>query len=417
MSTRHSIRCRPGTAYVFLLGTALIVTAAGFAAVEASMSEVANHRLRAAADEARLLAQTGLEVAMARIAGDPSWATSLGAGGTIVSNEAVGRGTITVVVTDPVDSDPAVGDFDPFLLRSSATVGSAVRIAEVELQRRWTPLPATQTAVHAAGGVTFNNGTGITADRAVSSNTGASATSASIGAPVEVVTSASGSMYSGGLVEGVPAKTMPAGVIAQYAALATTITRGSLSAGNINRRLLSPAVNPYNASLNALGIYVIDLGNNDMEIKSSRIFGTLVIRNAGIVKLKEGLVWEPAFVGLPSLLVEGQLWIEGNTDNLIEGMVGRNLNPASTPYKGASNSVPADTYPSRLEGLFYATGPITVKQPRPALTGTLVSGAGVLFEDAYSVTYDTRVEQWPAPGFRTGPEYVMTPGSWKRIVP
>lgn len=417
MITRHPNRSRRGTAYVFLLGTSLIVTAAGFAAVEASMSAVATHRLRASADEARLLAQTGLEIAMARIAGDSSWATSLGAGGTLVTSAAVGRGTITVVVTDPVDNDPAVGDFDPFLLRATATVGSAVRIAEVELKRRWTPLPATQAAVHAGSGVTFNNGTGITADRAVSSNTGASATNASISAPVEVVSSASGSMYSGGLVEGVPAKAMPTGVIAQYAALATTITRGSLSGGNIDKRLLSPAVNPYNASLNALGIYVIDLGNNDMDIKSSRIFGTLIIRNAKIVKLKEGLVWEPALPGLPSLLVEGQLWIEGNTDNLTESAAGRDLNPAGTPYKGAFNSNQTDTFPSRVEGLFYATGLITIKQPRPVLTGTLLSSAGVLFDAAYNITYDTRVEQWPATGFRTGPEYVMTPGSWKRIVP
>jgi hypothetical protein len=416
--TRAHFRIRRGTAYVYLLGVSLIVVAAGVAAVEASLSGLASHRLRAAADEARLLAQSGIEVAAHRIRSDSAWATKLGAGGTIMTNQAVGRGQVTVVVTDPADNDPASGDFDPILIRSTATVGSAVRIAEVELRRRWTPLPIIQTAMHGATGVTFNSGTGVAADRAVSSNLGASATGASIYARVEVATSASGEMYGGGLVEGAPLKAMPpADVIAQYAARATSIARTSLSGNNIDRRLLSPWENPYNPSRNPLGIYVVDMGNNDMEVRSSRIFGTLVVRNARSVRIREGVVWEPAFPGLPALLVEGPLWIDGNTDTVSESTVGRNLNPPSTPYKGVSNSTTGDVYPSRLEGLFYATGRIRIRQPRPVLLGTFVSGADVVFENTYGVTYDSRVEEYPPPGFRTGPEYVMVPGSWKRVVP
>jgi hypothetical protein len=403
---------------VYLLGVSLVVIAAGFAAVEASLSSLAAHRLHAAADEARLLAQSGIEIAVHRMMSNQSWPSSLGAGGTIVNNQAVSRGRVHVVIIDPVDNNPANGENDPILVRSTATVGSAVRIAEVELRRRWNPLPIIQTAVHAATGVTFNIGTGITADRPVSSNTGASATSASINARVEVVTTASGGVYGGGVIEGVPIKTMPpADIVAQYAALATPILRSALGRNDINRQLLSPTVNPYGANLNARGIYVVDMGNNDMEIRSSRIFGTLVVRNAKSVRICEGVVWEPAFPGLPSLIAEGPIWIDGNTDTLSESAVGRNLNPPSTPYKGVSNTTTSDNYPSRLEGVFYATGLIRIRQPRPVLLGTLVAGTDAVFENTYGVTYDTRVSEHPPMGFRTGPDYIMVPGSWKRIVP
>jgi hypothetical protein len=125
----------------------------------------------------------------------------------------------------------------------------------------------------------------------------------------------------------------------------------------IYRTVLSPATNPFGVTPNSQGIYVLNMGGADLTITDCMMVGTLVVKNAGTVRVGSGPVqWRPAKPGMPTLIVEGDVELICSRVALTERELGANFNPTGTPDEnGSQDSSLNDSYRSWLRGLIYAS--------------------------------------------------------------
>ncbi len=209
---------------------------------------------------------------------------------------------------------------------------------------------------------------------------------------------------------------MPDGtVFDHYVTNGTTITvPGNL----IDSVLLSPANNPYGATTNPEGIYVIDCNWQDVTIQNSRVVGTLVMLNAGNnSSIEQSVNWEPAVANYPVLLVSGQMTFDFMNTPLSEVTTGINFNPPGTGYEGAENTNKIDTFPSVIRGLVYVSG-FTRTDNSVTIDGVVVVGDQLLtaYGSAMNLSYDPSYMQNPPPGFAGPVQMIVSPGSWQRTI-
>jgi len=190
-----------------------------------------------------------------------------------------------------------------------------------------------------------------------------------------------------------------------------------MSGNRLENVLISPTSNPYGTGVpNTRGVYWLDCGGQDYIIQNCRIVGTLVLLNCtGNVSIAGSVNWEPAEEGMPLLLVQGSLKFNTTLAPLKEVTVDRNLNPAGVPYAGVSNSTKADVYPSSLNGLVYVSG-VSEFLGETMISGAMIGGGAVLVSGSVSVLYDDGIYYSPPPGFRTGTELAIVPGSFSQVV-
>lgn len=132
---------------------------------------------------------------------------------------------------------------------------------------------------------------------------------------------------------------------------------GAPSGKSIYRTVVSSATNPFGVASNNQGIYVLNMGGADLVISDCMIDGTLIIQNAGTVRVGSGPVqWRPAKPGLPALIVEGDVELTCSRVALTERELGANFNPTGTPDEnGSQDSSLNDSYRSWLRGIVFAS--------------------------------------------------------------
>ena len=405
-------------AYVLTLSTSLLVAVMGVAALIAVRVE----RTAAAADEdfvaARLNARSAAEVAALAIASTQTWRTTY-PNGAWVTGMPLGEGTYSVSVVDPGDADLADSASDSAIVVAVGEVGPAQYRLAVELAPYGPAgMDCLYSAVH-AGGRLYNSGW-LRADATASSNSNVS-NSGYFYTDVE----ASGYVDNAGIIdgsitEGAGAKEMPDPdtVFDEYLSRGTEIPRRALPGDDkVEKTILSSTRNDFTGVINAEGIYYIDAERHDIEVKDVRIEGTLVVVNLGSkkVKVKDGIIWEPASDRLPALLVDGEL--EFDYEPLLrEPNVKVNFNPPGYPYQGDEDNDTKDEHASYLAGLFYASGDITVKNTL-VLSGVLVAGASLTVEYQLTVEHDARPAITGPPGFeRSYRPMGFVPGTWQQVV-
>lgn len=189
----------------------------------------------------------------------------------------------------------------------------------------------------------------------------------------------------------------------------------------IDRKLISPAANPFGGLVNTQGIYVISCNGQDLVIADSRIVGTLVLLNPGAnTAIQRSVSWEPAIVNYPALLTNGSVQVEFQTTGLSESSQNLNFNPPGTPYPyfgGASNVEASDAYPSKIAGIFYSAGDIAFSET-PTMSGVVIAnGVIVVNADSLTLQYGSSYLNNPPPGFDLGLTRVKpVPGTWTRTV-
>jgi len=133
---------RRGSVYILVLGASLIVATIGISALMAA--RVQRRAMVASTDmiQARENARAAIERALWDIKVMPaSWRFSL-AGGALASG-TFGGGTLTLVMTDPVDGNLTNNTTDPVVLTGTGNVGQATYIIEVTLNGDGTINPGT----------------------------------------------------------------------------------------------------------------------------------------------------------------------------------------------------------------------------------------------------------------------------------
>ncbi|QNN22030.1 LamG domain-containing protein [Planctomycetales bacterium ZRK34] len=136
---------RAGSAYVLVLATSMIVTVIGISALTAVRLRLRAAELDRSVSAAELHARSAVEMGLFWIGNDADWRTNH-PNGVWETNRTVGRGTYTLQVTDPTDSDLTNSWVDPVVVRGTGYDGRARAIYEVTLD----PDPAGARPIRAA---------------------------------------------------------------------------------------------------------------------------------------------------------------------------------------------------------------------------------------------------------------------------
>jgi len=415
---------RQGTIYVAVMGVTLIVAIMASVGMVVVRLESRIVQANAQQQQARLLAQSAVEFAVNWIQRESNWRNIL-VNGYEGPATNYGQGSIA---WKAVDAD---GDFtndlqDPVEIQGIGRVGEAVVVESVTLEPGGPGLSCLNAAMHSNGQILLQGGAllgahRIDSDQSISANgqIDASASYANINANAWSTTAITGSVSGSQSANQNPAREMPGPqVFDYYKSNGTWIDITSLpdvgGKRTIDKRLISPAANPFGAT-NAEGIYVIDCGGAVIEIANSRIVGTLVLLNPGAGSRTNVTVYMQAAVGnYPALLVEGDFRL-GHWDLWVgEPALGVNFNPPGTPYLGEEDSVADDQYPSSIDGLVYISGQMTfTSSDSPVVNGCLVCGT-VVADGILTANYSDVYLNYPPPGFATGDPMRIQRGSWKR---
>jgi hypothetical protein len=429
---------------VLVIGIAMLVTVLGVGSLMSARSY--GRATSAAADweEAGTLAFSATEQAVSSLtqqaaAGPTTWRSAF-TSGTTASSAAVGRGTMSWALKDETDGNLSADYLRPFRVYGIGVVNAVTRVYSVQVTPAGTPMDVLRTAVHASGNVklvtTVLAGTGPLGNVAIPTGAlGVISSNATVTLPASLWANVEAAAVTGSTTTRVGTNTVPAAakpmpatvwptLVAHYAALATPlsvpVTSGTYK---MSAFLLSPAVNTFGTTANTAGIYSLDTTAgtaSSVTLTNGRILGTLVItaRANSTINLTGPLTWQTPATNLPALIISGTgltVNITGSTSWLSEATVGKNLNPAGSPYDGTTNTTATDAYPPQVQGVIYVTGSgNSVKvQNHPCLAGTLICDGTVEIDGPGSAAQGTATYANPPPGFATGNAVAEVPGTWR----
>lgn len=368
---------------------------------------------------ARLHARSAIELGMWMINDNSNWRTLLPSG-VWFQDRSIGTGTFTIEGTDPDDADLANSVFHPLLLTGTGVDGAARHKTQVRLEAIIKPFGCLGVALHAGDDLNFATAW-LMSDQTISANDIIDSVNSTIDGNVEAVKAIIGSTYTGTTTTDIEPRTMPtAAAFDYYLANGTAIAISSIPANANGARLtqvvLSPASNPFGAETNAEGIYVVDCQGTNIEIKLSRIVGTLVLLNPGADSIiRQSMSWEPAIANYPALLVRGSMIIELDAASLDEASLGVNFNPVGTSYDGNEDTILDDAYASRIRGLVYVSEDLATLGSS-AFKGSVVVGRRLYATGTLDLTYESKAYDNPPPGFIEVPRMQIVDGSWKQVV-
>ena len=159
---------RRGTIYVITLGMSLIVATLATAGLMAVRAQRNRAELFADTVQARLNAQSSLEMALQRMADTGDWRTDLAAIQLSVT-EATADAITGFTGVDPVDANVADDPLDPMLITAVGVSGPATQKIEVRLKARQPGLRCLEPVIHGHEKLVFDSTT-VNGDRMLSSN-------------------------------------------------------------------------------------------------------------------------------------------------------------------------------------------------------------------------------------------------------
>ncbi len=410
-SQRHR---RRGSMYVAILGCAMIVTVIGLSALMATRVERQYAQGTGDFAQARLYAQSTVEMGFHRIANDPNWRSTY-PNGVWETDQPIGQGTYTLEGIDPNDAELNNDDMDPVVLTGIGEQGDTRYKLQVTLTAVIDPIEALRTAVH-AGSMIVMTGKSLTATGAPASTNGLLQLDggATVTGDVEAGSLSNGGTITGTITVPAPAKNMPdPGVFDMYAGIATP----SAAPDIIDKAVFAPGYNPWGAT-NTDGVYLITKPAGTLTIQDSRIQGTLVVQmNGGTVVLDKAVLVERFRPDYPTLIVNGdvELLYPSDGNSLSESILTTNFNPTGAPYQGVSDDLQDDTYPSEIQGLVHVTGTLRLKTTA-RVRGVVICESALTADDNNEIVYDPDLYANPPWGYTTPPVMKTSPGTWRRVV-
>jgi len=427
-------RSRRGSIYVFVLGASMLVVIVGLGALAVTRL---NARVGAQANdavEAAALAESAVEYALSRLAGNSSWRTYY-VNGVETTPKPMGNGTISFKLVDEAlgmaggDGSLSNNGFDPARAYGYGRVRGTVRVYSVRL-RGATPLDALRTTIAASDDYKQETGGTLNTTGGPVSTNGVLTRNGTINGKAEVWGHTGLGAVTGGITF-TAAKAMPdPAIFDMYKRMATEIPYTSFSGDKLVGNVLSAAANPTGGATNPNGVYYIQApSSKNFELQIWRIKGTLVIEclDKATVRQLTAVCWEPHAAGFPILIIKHTT--AGTTsdqimpppDTINEVTIGANLNPPGTPYNGACNSTigSTETYPSQLKGLIHVIAHLNnpndseIKLDKGVrITGTMIADLQVWTKDA-SLSWDSDLYFNPPVGYSTGPAMIPVANTWQ----
>lgn len=405
---RGAVR-RRGSIYALVLGTVAIAVAMVVGGLELSQIAARAAGVRGDILGARHLAMSAVDQALQVLRSDANWRTTYAAGAVTLPVPSPAKTSMSAVLSDP---DGNLGDDlrDDAFLTATGVRGDARQVVRVELCPTPRPCGALYSAIHSGG--TIGIGPSILADAKITSAGQVRGFGGSVSAPVQATTIVGGNFLRTTTV-GNPGLSMPDATV-----FATWKARGTAIALPVSKRIekavLAPGFSSYGAA-NARGIYYVDCAGSDVTVRNVRVYGTLVLLNAGPNTTVTQAVVMEAPPGQPALLVQGALDLNVTTANLSELTHLTNFNPIGSGVPGGTNLLPTDTFPSGVCGVVYASG-TGMLRGSTKLHGSFIAVTGVGIDDAPTVTHDPSQLDNPPDGFWDKLEVRIRPGSWEQAV-
>lgn len=414
---RSSHRFRRGSVYIAVLAVSVMVITIALGAILAVRVQARSVDTLNDAADARLYALSAIELGRLWISQDSNWRSNRPSGAW-VTNQSIGRGTLTLEAFDPVDGNIPSGLRDPLVLRGTGVKGQARQKLQVTLNAKPVPLPALRYALHTGGQLRVLSGKQLIAAGATVSTNGSLRNDGIIVGNVEAGTAVNVGIISGTVTLGAPPKAFPdPGVPEMYAAKGTLINPGN----TIDKQVLSHGRNPWGAT-NPNGVYVIRT-TSDLTIRNTRIYGTLVVICPGRkVTLDAQVLLQPYRPDYPVLIVNGNAVFQYTSAGtpLSEAALSTNFNPSGAPYQGSSDTDLTDQYPSEIQGLVHVTGTLSFPQSG-VIRGAVICESTALADavDCAGVTeivYDPNLYANPPEGYTVAVKMLVQPGSWQQCV-
>lgn len=415
---RRMLRQRRGSAYVLVLGIAVMVFMISAAGIAVSRVQARVADRESDTTEARRYANAAIELVQWYIARDPNWRTSR-SNGLWVSDQPIGQGAFSVEVVNPNGSldESKLGSV---IVTGIGHKGNARQMVQVTLSAHVEPLTCLSVAACAGSNIILAGGSVGPAGTVIAANENITSSKTIVQAEAQAGKAIAGGTYSGPTASGAYSRALPDNsVFEYYLERGTPISAAAMSAAGwkIERTLLSPASNPFGSATNPEGIYIIDCRGNRITISRCRIVGTLVLLQPGSgSRIEHSVHIAPAVAHYPSLVVRGDITFKLSDANLRENDAKVNLNPLGSPYPypaGDSDADTNDTYPNRIMGLVYVSG--NLKNESPISVDRLIVGGTLRSEDTLLFNTGFDPGETIPPGF----EHIeMRPvsGTWRQVV-
>lgn len=400
--------------YIMVLGATMAVAVIGLSVLTALRIQRRGAEGTIDFAQARLYAQSAIEIGMLRIENDSDWRNTYPSG-VWEENKLIGTGMYTLEGIDPDDDNLKNNETDSVVLTGTGYKGEARYKLSVTLVAESAALTCLEVSLQAGADAVFEDPATAWGEQIISANNVIQAIGACTIYPAcESVNGFMGAVGPGPTTSGITPREMPdpLTVFEYYIANGTYIIPPSY---RIDKHLLSPASNPFGPTTNPQGIYVVDCLGNDLTITKSRIVGTLVILNPGPnSEIKPSVHWEAAVPNFPALLVEGAILMDVGSEPLTESST-INFNPPGTPYEGVEDGDLDDSYPAIITGLVYVSGNLQTANTS-AIEGVLVVGGTLQSTGTLTLTYSQTYLTNPPPGFGNVTHMVISPGTWTQVV-
>ena len=332
----------------------MILTTIGLGALFAIRVQRRSIQMTQDMAEARLHAQSAIELGLLFVQTNPNW-RSAWSNGTWISNQSLGQGTYSINGVDPGDGDLADSEYDPLVLTGVGTCGIARHQTQVTLVPDIMPLEALNTCIHSSELLKVSGGHLIRAIGAPVSTNGVLDNDEMIDGDAEANSIDDTKTITGTLTVPAAQKSMPdPNVISNYISKATVVP----FTGDINKQVLTPTYNPW-GSTNPDGVYFIDTGDHDLTMQRFRYKGTLIVRlGTKMLTLAKKVLMQNYRSDYPVLIIDGdmEMVFDSYSATLSEAVDSRNYNPPGAPYQGQSDSDMTDGYPNEIQGLVHVTG-------------------------------------------------------------
>jgi hypothetical protein len=411
---------RRASAYIVIIGIAMLVTVMGMGGLLSTRLAGAKASNSADWEEAGVLAQAAVEQGLsylnAQVAANPTgWRSNFNSfvhGGTPAFSASMGRGTFSWEVVDTVDASFAANYQAPFKLYGIGTVNRATRCFSVMVTAGGAPLDLLRCGLQSGGNLS-TSGSVVLGAGPVSCNAQAN-TGAQIYGSVETNNQSGPSNNVTGAITTGLVKTMPAAAVFNlYNTLATPFTTSFTTGGTIGTCLLTSTSNPYGPT-NINGVYSVNVsaGSKTLTINSCRIIGTLVITlgNKATLNLVGPILWEPARPDYPLCIVQctsnnATINIQGSTSWLSEASVGLDLN---------GNGTMTDDLPPQYRGMIHIIGSGNAVQisNNAYVHGIVVADGAVSTSGTCALISDPNLYSHPPIGYGTGSQLIPAPGTW-----
>ncbi len=416
---------RRGSAYVLVLGVALLVTVMGMGALTLTRVSAASTAAGNDWEEAGVLAFSATEQAVSAVnaaaaAAPSAWRANYTSRQTVATT-ALGRGTMSWALKDEVDGNLSEDYLRPVRIYGVGRVGTVTRVYSVQVVPGGSPLDALRTGLTASGAVTIT-GNLTAANGPLASNANVSL-SGTVNGSIEAATTSGTATGTHPITAPAAAKAMPPSTVyADLLAVATPINLSAFAGGSISKCLISPTSNPSGTAA-ANGVYSISVGaSKKLTITNCRIVGTLLVdagSKNGNITFQGPIEWEPGPSNYPILIVNGTgmtVTFAGSPTWLSEAATGVNFNPPGVPFAGATNTTLTDDYPPQFRGVIHVMGDPTssvVLNANTYIDGTLIADCPCRTTAQTTLVQDPAVYANPPTGYATGNAMAEVGGSWR----